>query len=78
MVNNTGDKRDMGSIPGWRKSPGNLLKYPCPENSTDREVLWVTWGRKESDMIKRLSAAQHKLSRDKNNLSEVVLVAFDQ
>ena len=55
---NTGDKRDMGSIPGWRKSPGNLLQYPCPENSMDREVWRVTWGSKESDMIKRLSAAQ--------------------
>ena len=52
MVNNTGDERDMGLIPGWRKTPGNLLQYPCPENSVDREVLWVTWGSKESDMIK--------------------------
>ena len=31
---------DIGSIPGWRRSPeagnGNLLPYSCLENSMDR------------------------------------------
>ena len=34
-----GDTRDVGSSPGWGRSPeghGNLLQYFCPENSMDR------------------------------------------
>ena len=34
---NAGDSRDMGSIPGWGRSPGvgndNPLQYSSPENS---------------------------------------------
>ena len=37
---NTGDIRDLGSIPGSGKSPGgghgNPLQYPCLENPMDR------------------------------------------
>ena len=37
---NTGDKRDVGSIPGWGRSPGgghdNLFQYSCLENPMDR------------------------------------------
>ena len=37
---NVGDTKDMGSIPGSRRSPGegngNPLQYSCLENSTDR------------------------------------------
>ena len=37
---NAGDVRDVGSIPGSRRSPGgghgNPLQYPCLENPTDR------------------------------------------
>ena len=38
---NAGDTRDMGLIPGLRRSPGgrhgNPLQYSCPENPMDRE-----------------------------------------
>ena len=41
---NAGDSRDMGSIPGWGRSPGvgndNPLQYSChenPKNSTKRK-----------------------------------------
>ena len=38
---NSGDIRDVGSIPGLGRSPegghGNLLQYPCLENPMDRE-----------------------------------------
>ena len=41
---NAGDTRDMGSIPGSGRSPGvgngNLLQYPCLENSMDN--WWAT------------------------------------
>ena len=41
---NIGDARDMGSVPGWRRSPGegndNPLQYSCLENPMDRGVWW--------------------------------------
>ena len=43
---NTGDTRDVGSIPGSRQSPGeghdNPLQYSCLENSMDRGVWRAT------------------------------------
>ena len=41
-----GDARDMGSIPGSGRSPGeehdNLLQYSCLENPMDRGTWWAT------------------------------------
>ena len=41
-----GDIREVGSIPGWGRSPGigngNLLQYSYLENSTDRGAWWAT------------------------------------
>ena len=38
---NAGDIRDVASIPGWERSPGeghgNPLQYSCLENPMDRE-----------------------------------------
>ena len=46
LLANAGDLRDLGVIPGWRRSPGgghgNPLQYSCLENPTDRGTLWVT------------------------------------
>ena len=43
---NTGDTRDVGSIPGLGRSPGvesgNPLQYSCLENSMDRKASWAT------------------------------------
>jgi len=43
---NTGDIRDMGSVPGPRRSPGgrhgNPLQYSCLENPMDRAAWWAT------------------------------------
>ena len=43
---NTGDARDMDSIPGSGRSPGeghgNPLQYSCLENPLDRGGWWVT------------------------------------
>jgi len=43
---NAGDIRDVGSIPGPGRSPGeghgNPLQYSCPGNPTDRGAWWAT------------------------------------
>ena len=43
---NTGDERDAGLIPGFRRSPGggngNPLQYSCLENSMDRGAWCAT------------------------------------
>ena len=50
---NARDTRDLGSIPGPRRSPaggnGNPLHYFCLENPMDRRAWWATyrpWGRR--------------------------------
>ena len=41
-----GDVRDVGSIPGLGRSPGerngNLLQYSCLEKPMDRGTWWAT------------------------------------
>ena len=43
---NAGDIRDVGSLPGSGRSPGeghsNPLQYSCLENPTDRGAWWAT------------------------------------
>ena len=43
---NTGDARDMGSIPGLRRSSGighgNPFRYSCLENPMNRGAWWTT------------------------------------
>ena len=56
LSTNGGDIRDMGSVPGWGRSPGgrhgNPLLYSCLENFMDRGAWQTTvhGGHKESDM----------------------------
>ena len=54
---NAGDIRDMGSIPGLGRSPGeghgNPLQYSCLENAMDRGAWCATvYSIAESDMTK--------------------------
>ena len=46
LLANAGDIRDMGSIPGPGRSPGegngNPLQYSCLENAMDRGAWWST------------------------------------
>ena len=46
LLANTGDKRDLLSIPGSGRSAGgghgNPLQYSCPENPMDRGAWWAT------------------------------------
>ena len=43
---NAGDIRDTGSVPGFRRSPGeghgNPLQHSCLENSMDTGIWWAT------------------------------------
>ena len=45
LVESTCNVGDLGSIPGWGRSPvegnGNPLQYSCLENSTDRGTWWA-------------------------------------
>ena len=55
---NAGATGDMGSIPGWRRSPGgrngNPLQYSCLENPMDGGAWRAKlWGGKESDMTEQ-------------------------
>ena len=58
---NAGDTRDVGSIPGSRRSPegghGNQLQYSCLEDPMDRATRWATVHRvtKSWTRLKRLS-----------------------
>ena len=60
----TCSERDLGSIPGLKRSPGgghgNPLQYCCLENSYGQRSLegCSLWGHKESDTTERLSTAQ--------------------
>ena len=62
----TGDKRDLGSIPGSGRSPGggngNPLQYSSLENSMDREAWWATVHRvtKRRTWLKQLSMHAHR------------------
>ena len=53
--------RDLGSIPGLGRSPGeghgNPLQYSCLENPHGQRSLegYSSWGCKESDMTERLT-----------------------
>ena len=54
LLANAGDVRDVGSSPGWGRTPGgghgDPLQYPCQENPTDREAWWSVVHRvEESD-----------------------------
>ena len=62
---NIQDERDVGSIPGLERSPGeghdNQLQYSCLENSLGRGTGWATVHAvtKVLDTTKRLSTHTH-------------------
>ena len=47
LPENAGDIRDMGSVPGWGRSPGeghgNPLQYSCLETPMDRGAWQATF-----------------------------------
>ena len=52
--------RDLGSMPGLGRSPGegngNPLEYSCLKNPMDRGAWWATaYGVTESDMTEQLT-----------------------
>ena len=62
---NTGDARDVDSIPGLGRSPGegngNLLQNSCLGNPMDKGAWWATVNgvTKESNMTERLTTTIH-------------------
>ena len=66
---------DVGSISGWERSAGggigNLLKYSCLENPTDRGSLlgYSPWGHKESDRME----LEHTPTKNTGSSKEISL-----
>ena len=60
---------DLGSIPGFGRSPGgghgNPFQYSCLENPHGQRSPegYRPWGRKELHMTERLSTAQHTVKQ---------------
>ena len=65
-----GDARDVSSIPGWGRSPGeengNPLQYSCLENSRDRGTWWATVRGVEKSQIQLRTAHTRE-----NNLQDL-------
>ena len=61
---NAGDIRDIGSIPGSGRSPGegngNPLQYFWLENSKDRGALWgyIPWNHEVLNMTEQLTLSR--------------------
>ena len=73
---NAGDKRDMGSIPGWGKSlggRGNQLQYSCLENPMVRGAWWATVHgvAKSWTWLRRLSIKHNTDPSNKMCLNEI-------
>ena len=60
LKNLPANARDLGLIPGWGRSPGdvngNPLQYSCLDNPIQRSLVgYSPWGRKGSDMTEQLN-----------------------
>ena len=66
--------RDLGSIPGWGRSPGEGNGYPlqcsCLENPMDRGAWrrYSLWGHEESDTTEPLTLSLHFLPSQHDSL----------
>ena len=78
---NGGDARDMGSIPGSGRSPGegngNTLQYSCLENPMDQGAWWAAVYRVTQSQT-RLKQLIAKLRLKLKNVGEITrLFRFD-
>ena len=74
---NEGNTRDMGSIPGWERSPGgglsNPLQYSFLENPMDRVAWWLQ--SMGSQRVRHdLSDLAHMAHSKENGLSGDLLI----
>ena len=62
---NAGDRRDVGSIPGWGRSPGgghsNPLQYSCLENPLERGAWWAISHSVAESWTRLKGLSMHKL-----------------
>ena len=79
LLASAGDLRDLGSIPGLGRSPGewydNPLQYSCLENPRDGVAWWADiYGVAQSQTrLKRLSSSSSIIS-----IMLIHIVAFDR
>ena len=80
---NEGDIKDLGSIPGFGRSPGggrgNPLQYPSLENPMDRGAWWATVhrGAKSQTWLKRLSVKKNCENKNLENIFKILhMVAY--
>ena len=68
---NAGESRDMGSIPGWGRSPGgghsNPLQYSCLANPMDRGA-WRATAHRVAKSRTRLKRLKHAPRQNRNPL----------
>ena len=56
----THNARDLGSISGLGRSPGEGKGYPLQYSSLENSMDYSPWGRKESDMTEGLSLSLYR------------------
>ena len=72
---NPGEAGDIGSIPGWGRSPGgglgNPLQYSCLENPVDRAAWWAAAHgvTKSQTRLKQLNTSTYLVTRQLINSS---------
>ena len=63
---NAEDLRELGLIPGSRRSPGrrhgNSLQYFCLENPMDRGALWATVHKVTQSLIQLMQLGRHAMA----------------
>ena len=69
VKNLSASEGDTGSVPGWKRSPGegngNLLQYSCLGNSTGRGAWWATVTESDNKMITATPKTQYSVGCDR-------------
>ena len=77
---NAGDIRDVGSVPGLRRSPGgghgNPFQYSCLENPMGRGTCWATVHRVAKSWTWLSNWAQAQILKNNYRLCLIIVKSF--